>query len=282
MRVTLILLIIADISVAGRLSLSNLRKSYFYKTRYPRNMPRPRVLHGQSAAKDEYPYVVSLIIEEPDKVKYRSCTGSLITDKWILTAGHCIVPDLKFVKCGNMSISWQKTECKSEILEKISHPSYFQTGFLTIADIGLVRINEVMKGRAGRLHAADGKTLLGRAVRFAGFGMTYYSYDFGPKPFEDLEAEDETREIQTGDGVIFDVNDFLVIAPKCINIRHGPYFGDSGGPLFVDGKIAGVLSTGLHDHRDSKTLVNRKHPEHNFYTPISVYLDWIRLTINNT
>ncbi|XP_053604274.1 mast cell protease 3-like [Plodia interpunctella] len=272
MYVNLMLLIITEVSDTRRFPMSSIRKFRTHRK------PTLRVIHGWPDSMNEYPYVIALIFNE---TYYRSCTGSLIKETWVLTAAHCISPDLAYVRCGNMSIPWEETKCKSKILEQIVHPSYIESDIAIVIDIALVRIEGLTKHSLGRLHGADFKTLIGRAVRFAGFGMTYHSYDFGPAPYDELWDKDEKRELQVGEGVIFEVEELIAVAPKCTDIRHSPYFGDSGGPLIVDGKIVGVLALLIYDYMASGRYIDEKHPDHYYYIPVSPYLNWIRWTINS-
>ncbi|KAJ2723255.1 Testisin [Coemansia sp. Benny D115] len=48
-----------------------------------------RVIGGTDASQGQYPFAVFLMVDEGDQTAF--CGGTILSDQWILTAGHCVV-----------------------------------------------------------------------------------------------------------------------------------------------------------------------------------------------
>ena len=47
--------------------------------------PGPRIINGEQAAEGQFPWQVGLNVND-----FWFCGGSIISEEWILTAGHCV------------------------------------------------------------------------------------------------------------------------------------------------------------------------------------------------
>ena len=56
-----------------------------------------RVMGGHNAEVGEFPFIVSLQVKDAEHSKKRHlCGGSILNERWILTAGHCVKGLLRF------------------------------------------------------------------------------------------------------------------------------------------------------------------------------------------
>ena len=95
----------------------------------PKKHISPRVVGGENAERGEFPHQVSLQWGMPPIIPLQHmCGGSILNERWILTAAHCPqgVPfgDLH-VKAGKYQISVRETtEQTSKVEKSFIHPKY--------------------------------------------------------------------------------------------------------------------------------------------------------------
>ena len=105
---------------------------------------QPRIVGGQVAEQDEFPWIVSL--QGP-----WSCGASLIGPEWILTAAHCVVDDDGNVlpaediqlAVGQLYLSEVSTYYAAE--QVIVHPGY--DSWTMENDIALIRLAQALPER---------------------------------------------------------------------------------------------------------------------------------------
>ena len=51
--------------------------------------PQPRIINGNIASESQMPWQVALVTNPLDAYQSYVCSGSLIADRWVLTAAHC-------------------------------------------------------------------------------------------------------------------------------------------------------------------------------------------------
>lgn len=249
---------------------------------------------GENTPKDtegEFSYVVSLQewTKGDDHVVNvaRQCIGSAFTDKWILTAGHCITKKLSHVEYGqNDNTNY------TNIISKHLHPGYRMDysfgGYYAILNnnIALVKVQGMNLKKYGRLSARDYGTILGEVVKYAGYGGVkivngHKSDKKGDQDKKSTRQSENNQDERTPDmlrvaeaGIIkcereryIVFQPALCVAPKCGNRKLKTSQGDSGGPLTLDKRVIGVNS-------GYSPIMN------DVFTPVSPYFEWISSTIN--
>ncbi|XP_075984001.1 serine protease SP24D-like [Anticarsia gemmatalis] len=260
---------VSPLSLLALLSVTRAPASAFNK--------QLRVIAGIDDIHSKYSYVVAWKMAVVFERKI--CTGSVIKPNWVLSGAHCCPDCAKIVthlymQWGDMSLSLSDTDTKSVVLKIINHPNY--SNFRN--DIALVYVKTITMHHYGTLSAIDFRALIGFAVEYAGYGMTYNPFDRKVKDKKKKNELDVTRPLQIGEASItscrgWDRNDeVLCLQPKCSS-KQMISLGDSGGPMFLGNKIIGVAESigAIGKYLASNVFI---------YTPVSPYISWIQKTID--
>lgn len=106
------------------------------------------IVGGTPARPEQFPHIAALGWLENDELVFK-CGGSLISDRYVLTAGHCLVTTYGppvLVRLGDYNL--QSTEdgysgTDFEIENIVRHPSY-KRSVSRYNDIGLVKLNRTV------------------------------------------------------------------------------------------------------------------------------------------
>ena len=85
--------------------------------------PQTRIINGNTTTEAQIPWQVALITSPLDPYQSYICSGSLVADRWVVTAAHCIEP-----------------------LEKQNSDYYILIGAQNLQSIQLGQIIKVKKG----------------------------------------------------------------------------------------------------------------------------------------
>ena len=105
------------------------------------------IVGGEEATDGEFPYQVRIYGVQNDDVGF--CGGSVIGDKWVLTAAHCVL-DVSEVVVGYGSADRSATT-KIPSEKVIVHPAYMEG---KAADVALIKLKSQI-GEANRIGIAD-------------------------------------------------------------------------------------------------------------------------------
>ncbi|GJQ83330.1 hypothetical protein Trydic_g15638, partial [Trypoxylus dichotomus] len=216
-----------------------------------------RVVGGYNATENQFPYQVSL--------RYNgnhNCGGSIIGDKWVLTAGHCVSGyNKQYLKvvAGSLYLSTGGTQYN--VANIIVHPNWNPSTIKN--DLAIIEIDgefgctDSVRSIPLKSHYIEEKDCVA-----SGWGRLYAG---GPIPNQlqyinlrtllNTECQQRWGSIPVGDCEICT----LTVAGE------GVCNGDSGSPLVINGKQIGIVSWG--------NACANGIPD--VYTRISCYINWI-------
>ena len=219
------------------------------------------IVGGKEVKPFEYPWIVSI-----NAYNGHMCGGSLISNKWIVTAAHCTstgidLKDLKVeAKRHNLKMPAEKEESLVfKVKRQIVHPDF--NSRLLSNDIAIWEIEGdygLSMATVGDVSSMETDTL----VQVTGWGATEESGYLSPVLLQVKVPlfDHETCKLLLGDMV----NDQMI----CAGGQDGKDScqGDSGGPLMIDDELIGIVSWGRGCARPGLPGV---------YTNIAKYKKWI-------
>lgn len=209
-------------------------------TAAPENPDMSPMIIGGSYAQN-FPYAARLFFNGRE-----NCSATKIAPQWILTAEHCVAGNGTYTfRAGSLDqTSGGQLVTANRI---IKHPS---------ADLALARVSTTMSGPFSPLVAS---VSTGQTVQLYGWGATCTNQP---------EINCQSRYLKVANTRVTSTNgrDYrggvAISVTRVDGIAAG---GDSGGPMFANGRQVGVASTSDRSTRSNYTSVN--------HTP---YRNWIR------
>ncbi|XP_063061336.1 ST14 transmembrane serine protease matriptase a [Engraulis encrasicolus] len=236
-----------------------------------------RIVGGQDASQGEFPWQVSLHIRGSSHV----CGASIISDRWLVTAAHCVQDDAKtrYSQPGTWDVylGLHEQRDKSKAVKRglkriISHPSY--NAYTFDCDIALMELDSPVTFtdaiRPICLPSPSYVFPVAKSVWITGWGATREG-GYGPNVLQ-------KAEVRIINGTV--CNDLmggqLTSRMLCAGVLAGGVDacqGDSGGPLSslsTEGRrmfLAGVVSWGDGCARRNKPGI---------YTTVTKFRGWIK------
>lgn len=180
-----------------------------------------------------------------------TCTASLVSAHWVLTAEHCTSQGLT-VRVG--SLQRESGGETAQVTEIVREPSG--------SDVALLRIGKDIKAEYPDL-GEPGDATTGTSERVYGWGYTQSNWT------------DLAENLKYSEGEIYDASCDVLGASLCIHNDGDTAGGDSGGPMLTTGgsetELIGTCTAG-HKPTDDTGF--------GAYTDITKYRDWIDQTIS--
>jgi secreted trypsin-like serine protease len=252
------------------------------------------IVNGREALWGEFPWQLSFEVPtyDIDGTDGHLCGASLLSDRWAITAGHCILlPAFATRLLGNV-ITRSTDRLTTGILTNITvhyrHEGYDpENATITYEnDIALLEFEDPIEDFAEQftpinLPRPNDTDFVGRECFISGWGTILRPTQLAQDTLQCTETGVITYE-QCDALVGGDVGAVLGPGHICVyNGESGACSGDSGGPLscrdqYNNWVLAGVTSWGVVGLVDNRTACLVDYPT--VYTRVSHYLDWISET----
>ncbi|MDP3894574.1 serine protease, partial [Nocardioides sp.] len=211
--------------------------------------PAGAIVGGSKASPGQFPFMASLQSSGSEGTSGHFCGGSVVSQRWILTAAHCLVdtaPGEIQVAVGRTNINDLSSGQTLRADRIVIHPAYAATG---THDAALVRVTEDIAAPAIALVPQDDDTLEAQGARLtvAGWGTEFFLSPTIPASLKFVNV----RAVADERCVTNQLMGFNADTEICAEELLGDSCqGDSGGPLFgtlADGRRVqvGIVSYGL-------------------------------------
>lgn len=232
---------------------------------------QPYIVGGGNVDIEDHPYQVRLEMYDSNVELIGSCGGTILTDRWVLTAAHCLDDPNVFLVAVEYGVTLvPASENFVWATSMQTHPSWDRATFTN--DIALLSLanSPLDMSKVGTLPLYDFDSLaVGTPAYITGWGCTYTGCE------ADTPAHLQGVEVQISSCANWDNVTVIPATQVCAegNAFENSCSGDSGGPLVTN--VDGILYvTGVVSYGNSQFgCAVEDWPS--VYTRVSEYVDWI-------
>lgn len=222
-----------------------------------------RIYDGKDVSIESFPYQVSI-----ESYGYQVCGGSIVNTNWVITAGHCSKEEELTVRSGS---SLREQGGSVHLVDKIVfHPRFGRKNGIPQNDIALLHVKEPFafgKTRQPiRLFGAREKVSSGKMANVTGWGKTRTTTPENLQSVEVPLIDTDLCRQAYNNSASMTVPEGYICAAYFGEGGKNACHGDSGGPLAVDGRLAGIVSW-------SYGCAEPDYPT--VYTDVAYYRNWI-------
>ncbi|XP_031629232.1 serine protease persephone-like [Contarinia nasturtii] len=249
-----------------------------------------RILNGELAENNEFPWMAALVYFNEDYKVSFDCGGTIISNKFVLTAAHCVTSRRRpiLVRIGKVSLRNGNNDVikatNHHIEEIISNPRY--NSLKKVNDISLIRVKNTIQFSIYIKPACLQTNLddIPSHVKLTVTGWGTTSAERNVQSDTLLKTNLITMTLSECNSTMMEWNRVPNLPPYRNGLIEGQYcahdpkgkndscYGDSGGPLqyFPNNKTSVATVVGIVSFGQSCGILLPS-----IYTRVAYYLDWI-------